>query len=92
MSLENKNDDELALELKAQIRAFNMRAIKYLLLMVCLVFVGIYFPGVVLKLGIFVHVFAISTGGYFLYKLISGFAKTVKCTKCGEPYGWNPRG
>lgn len=91
MPLEGSTDNKFALDLKAQIRAFNLRAIKYLAAMVGLVFIEVYFLGVVLKLGIFVHVFAVPTGGYFLYKIISGFSKAVKCPRCGQPYNWNPK-
>ena len=91
MPLKTENEEELAIELRSQIRAFNNRAIKYFALMVGLLILEIYFLGVVLKLGLVVHVFAFPTGGFFLYKLISGLAKALNCPRCGKPYNWNPR-
>jgi uncharacterized membrane protein len=91
MSLSENIDEKFAIELRSQIRDFNIKAIKYLAMMIGLVFIEIYFLGVVLKLGILVHVVAVPTGGYFLYKIISGFHKAVKCPRCGQPYNWSPR-
>lgn len=91
MSLEQRSDEELAVELRSQIRDFNRRIFKFFLLMMSLLFVETYLLGVILKMGFFVNFFVVPTALFFLYKLMAGFARAVKCPKCGEPYGWNPK-
>jgi hypothetical protein len=91
MPLEENKNDNFAAELKVQIRAFNLRAIRYFVSMVGLVFAEVYVLGVILKLGIFVQILAFPTAGYFLYKIISGYSNAIKCPRCGQPSNWNPR-